>query len=76
MRARVVKHADSRHWGCQSDSSMRHNKNAIGKKATGYHFMKSTSLEATQSPVSGFCCAQTRVYDAGFFFGWIEIAYR
>ena len=51
-------------------------KTPLARKATGYHFMKSTSLEETQSPVSGFCCAQTRVYDAGLFFGWIEIAYR
>ena len=33
-------------------------------KATGNHLIKSTSLEKTQSPVSGCCCARNRVCDA------------
>ena len=33
----------------------------LGKKATGNHLVKSTSLEKAQSPVSGFCYPQNRV---------------
>ena len=32
------------------------------RKATGNHLMNSTSLERTQSPVSGFCYARNRVW--------------
>ena len=37
------------------------------RKATGNHLMNSTSLEKTQSPVSGWCYAQNRVWDADIF---------
>ena len=35
-------------------------------KATGNHLINSTSLEKTQSPVSGFCYARNRVCNAAF----------
>ena len=34
------------------------------RKATGNHLIKSTSLEKTQNPVSGFCYARNRVRSA------------
>ena len=34
------------------------------RKATENHLIKSTSLEKPQSPVSGFCYARNRVYNA------------
>ena len=34
------------------------------RKATGNHLMNSTSLEKTQSPVSGFCYARNQVCNA------------
>ena len=40
-RGIVIKHADSKHRGCQFDSSMCHSK----RKATGSHLMNSTSLK-------------------------------
>ena len=36
----------------------------LARKATGNHLMNSTSVEKTQSPVSGFCYARNRVCDA------------
>ena len=35
QRSVVVKHADSQHRGCQYDSSLCHNKNAIGEEGNG-----------------------------------------
>ena len=63
-RGVVVKHVDLQHRGCQFDSSMCHLKNAIGEEAIGSHLMTSTSLEKTQSPVSGFCSTRNRVCNA------------
>ena len=45
------------HRGCQFDSSMSLYKNALVRKATGNHIVKSTSLEKPQSPVSIFHAA-------------------
>ena len=47
-RGVVVKHAESQQRGCHFDSSMRHNKNAIGKDANGkppheFHFPRKNS---------------------------------
>ena len=36
-------------------------KTPLVRKATGIHLIKSTSLEETQIPVSGFCYARNRV---------------
>ena len=36
----------------------------LARKATGNHLMNSTSLEKTQSPVSGFCYTRNRVCNA------------
>ena len=36
----------------------------LAREAMGNHLMKSTSLEKTRSPVSGFCYAQNRVCNA------------
>ena len=48
--------------GCEFESYTYRNKNTIDeRKATGNHLIKSTSLEKTQSPVSGFCHARNRV---------------
>ena len=43
---------------------MCHDKTPLVRKATGSHFIKSTSLDKTQSPVSGFCDASNRVCNA------------
>ena len=64
-RGVVVEHADSQHRGCQPDFFICQNKNAIGKEGN----MKPprefpTSLEKTQSPISGFCYARNRVCNA------------
>ena len=37
------------------------------RKATVNHLMNSTSLEKTQSPISGFCSARNRVCNAVSF---------
>ena len=36
----------------------------IDEEGNGSHLIKSTSLEETQSPVSGFCYARNRVCNA------------
>ena len=58
------KHADSQHRGCQSIPPCVAFKTPLVRKATGNHFMNSTTLEKTQSPVSGFCYVQNRVCNA------------
>ena len=42
-------------------------KTPFARNATGNHLIKSTSLEKTQCPISGFCYARNRVCDAVFF---------
>ena len=46
------------HRGFQFDSSVSLLKTPLVRKVMGNHLIKSTSLEKTQSPVSGFCYAQ------------------
>ena len=46
-------------------------KTPLVRKATGNHLMNSTSLEKTQSPVSGFCYAPSRVCNAATKVGLI-----
>ena len=51
------------HRGCEFDSFLRHNKTPLVRIAMRNHLVRSTSLESTQSPVSGFCYARNRVFD-------------
>ena len=39
-------------------------KTPLVMKATGSHFIKSTPLEKTQSPVSGYYCARNQLFFA------------
>ena len=63
-RGVVVKHADSQRRGFQSDSSMCHNKEAIGAEGNGNPPHKIHFPRKTQSPVFGFCYAGIRVCNA------------
>ena len=52
--------------GYQFDSSVCHNKNAIGEDSNGKSPHKITVLAKAQSPVSGFCYVRNRVCNAAF----------
>ena len=57
----MATYADSKP-GAVSSSPARVTKPFV-RKATGNPFSKSTALEKTQNPVSGFCYARNRVWD-------------
>ena len=57
----MVKHADSQTGVVSLIPACVTLKTPLVRKATGNHLMNSTSLENTQSPVSGFCYAPNGV---------------